>query len=255
MTESTPSTQTPLPAAATTQPPSAGAGDRPEAGASRHRRAYTLAVPLIALVVLGLDQLTKYLAVEHLTGSGRVDLVGDLFGFYLIRNPGAAFSLATGSTWIFSVVAVAVSVFIIRISRTLGHWGWAVALGLLLGGAVGNLTDRIFREPGLFRGHVVDFLQLPHWPIFNLADSAITCAAVLIAVLSVIGISTDGRRVNEQKPEQADADTDRPPTGHSPAPETGGAHRTSATGSATGSVGGSVAGSAVGEDGDGPVHA
>jgi len=158
----------------------------------------SVAVPGIALVVLALDQFTKYLAVEHLTDSGRVDVVGGLFGFYLIRNPGAAFSLATGATWIFSVVAVAVAIFIIRISRTLGHWGWAVALGLLLGGAVGNLTDRIFRSPGVFRGHVVDFLQLPHWPIFNLADSAITCAAVLIGVLSVLGIGTDGRRVNAQ---------------------------------------------------------
>jgi signal peptidase II len=159
-----------------------------------HRRALTAAVPLIALVVLGLDQLTKYLAVQHLTGRGRVDVLGEAFGFYLIRNPGAAFSMATGTTWIFSIVAVAVAVFILRISRSLGHWGWAIALGLLLGGAVGNLTDRIFRAPGVFRGHVVDFLELPHWPIFNLADSAITCAAVLIGVLSVIGIGIDGRR-------------------------------------------------------------
>ncbi|MBT0771094.1 signal peptidase II [Kineosporia sp. J2-2] len=162
----------------------------------------------MALVVLGLDQLTKYLAVEKLTGEGRVDVAGDLFGFYLIRNPGAAFSMATGSTWIFSVVAIAVAVFIIRISRTLGHWGWAVALGLLLGGAVGNLTDRIFRSPGLFRGHVVDFLELPNWPIFNLADCAITCAAVLIAVLSVIGIGTDGQRVSDSKKKSTTEDGD-----------------------------------------------
>jgi signal peptidase II len=158
------------------------------------RRALIAAVPLIALVVVGLDQWSKHLAVEHLTGRGRVDVLGDLFGFYLIRNPGAAFSMATGTTWIFSIVAVAVAVFILRISRSLGHWGWTAALGLLLGGAVGNLSDRIFRAPGVFRGHVVDFLEFPHWPIFNLADSAITCAAVLIGVLSVIGIGIDGRR-------------------------------------------------------------
>lgn len=160
------------------------------------RRVYAVAVPLIALVVLGLDQLTKYLAVARLTPYDRVDVVGDLFGLYLIRNPGAAFSMATGSTWIFSVVAIAVAIFIIRISQRLGHWGWTVALGLLLGGAVGNLTDRIFRAPGLFRGHVVDFLELPHWPIFNVADCAITCAAVGIGVLSAIGVGTDGRRVS-----------------------------------------------------------
>ncbi|WP_246572623.1 signal peptidase II [Kineosporia corallincola] len=185
-----------------------GVADAPPPVPPARRRAYAAAVPLIALVVLGLDQLTKYLAVEKLTGEGRVDVAGDLFGFYLIRNPGAAFSMATGSTWIFSVVAIAVAVFIIRISRTLGHWGWAVALGLLLGGAVGNLTDRIFRSPGLFRGHVVDFLELPNWPIFNLADCAITCAAVLIAVLSVIGIGTDGQRVSDSKKKSTTEDGD-----------------------------------------------
>lgn len=178
-----------------TQTPESPAPDPVEQPAPPpRRRALTAAVPVIALVVVGLDQLTKHLAVQHLTGRGRVDVLGDLFGFYLIRNPGAAFSMATGTTWIFSIVAVAVAIFILRISRSLGHWGWTVALGLLLGGAVGNLTDRIFRAPGVFRGHVVDFLELPHWPIFNLADSAITCAAVLIAVLSLIGIGIDGRR-------------------------------------------------------------
>ena len=190
MTEPTPPTQTPV------SPQDAG-GPPPSPA---RRRAYSAAVPLIALVVLGLDQLTKYIAVQELTGRGRVDVLGEVFGFYLIRNPGAAFSLATGATWIFSVVAVAVAIFIIRMSRTLGHWGWAIALGLLLGGAVGNLTDRIFRSPGVFRGHVVDFLELPNWPIFNLADCAITCAAVLIAVLSVIGIGLDGQRVTSDGP-------------------------------------------------------
>ncbi|GAB3262764.1 signal peptidase II [Kineosporia babensis] len=191
MTEPTPPTQTP---------------DAPEDGQTppppRRRRAYSAAVPLIALIVLGVDQLTKYIAVEELAGRGRIDVVGDLFGFYLIRNPGAAFSMATGATWIFSVIAIAVAIFIIRMSRTLGHWGWAVALGLLLGGAVGNLTDRIFRSPGVFRGHVVDFLELPNWPIFNFADVSITCAAVLIAVLSVIGIGLDGQKVTSEKPEK-----------------------------------------------------
>ncbi|GLY18566.1 signal peptidase II [Kineosporia rhizophila] len=196
MTEPTPPTQTPV--------SSQDAGGPP--APSARRRAYSAAVPLIALVVLGLDQLTKYIAVQELTGRGRVDVLGDVFGFYLIRNPGAAFSLATGATWIFSVVAVAVAIFIIRMSRTLGHWGWAIALGLLLGGAVGNLTDRIFRSPGVFRGHVVDFLELPNWPIFNLADCAITCAAVLIAVLSVIGIGLDGQRVTSDKPADGSAD-------------------------------------------------
>jgi signal peptidase II len=103
--------------------------------------------------------------------------------------------MATGATWLLTVVAIAVVVVIVRISRRLGSRGWAAALGFLLGGALGNLTDRLVRPPGVFRGHVIDFLEFPHWPIFNLADSSITVAAVLIALLSLAGIGIDGRRL------------------------------------------------------------
>src|SRR3954468_11542819 len=102
----------------------------------------TVAVGLIAVLIWSADQGSKLLAVHKLTGRGRVDVLGDVFGLQLIRNPGAAFSMATGATWILSVVAVAVVVAIVRFSRRLGSWGWTVALGLLLGGALGNLTDR-----------------------------------------------------------------------------------------------------------------
>jgi signal peptidase II len=152
----------------------------------------------LALLVLAADQGSKIWAVDALGDGRRVDVVGDLFGLRLVRNPGAAFSLATGMTWLFTLVALVVVIVIIRVSRQLGSASWAVALGLLLGGALGNLTDRLTREPGFFRGHVIDFLVLPHWPVFNVADSCIVTAAALIALLSVIGIGVDGQRAGTE---------------------------------------------------------
>jgi signal peptidase II len=161
----------------------------------RRRRLPALTFAL-AILVLAVDQGSKYLAVQKLTDRGRVDVIGSLFGLQLTRNAGAAFSTATGATWLLTLVAIAVVIVIIRISRRLGSWGWAAALGFLLGGALGNLTDRLVRPPGIFEGHVIDFLEFPHWPIFNLADSSITVAAVLIALLSLAGIGIDGNRVS-----------------------------------------------------------
>jgi len=161
---------------------------------ARSNHGLILAVALIAVLVLVADQCSKLLAVHQLTDRGRVDVIGSLFGFLLTRNAGAAFSTATGATWLLTLIALVVVGTIIRFARQLGSRGWAVALGLLLGGALGNLSDRLFRAPGFFRGHVVDFLEFPHWPIFNLADSAISVAAVLIALLSLRGIGLDGRR-------------------------------------------------------------
>jgi signal peptidase II len=159
-----------------------------------------------ALTVVVIDQLTKTWAVEALTGRGRVDLVGDLFGLRLTRNPGAAFSMATGATWIFTILATVVVCVIIRIARDLGSRLWALTLGLLVGGATGNLLDRLFREPGFARGHVVDFFQLPHWPIFNVADSSIFCAAVLIGWLGLRGIGVNGERVDGKEDKDGAAD-------------------------------------------------
>jgi signal peptidase II len=159
------------------------------------RRTLPAVTALIAALVLAADQGAKFLAVDQLSGRGRVDVLGDLFGFRLVRNSGAAFSLATGATWILTTVALVVVVVIIRIARRLGSRGWAIALGLVLGGALGNLGDRLFRPPTFFHGHVIDFLELPHWPIFNLADMCIDTGAVLIALLSLRGIGIDGRRL------------------------------------------------------------
>jgi len=115
--------------------------------------------------------------------------IGPLLWLTFARNPGAAFSIGTGMTWIFGLLAVAIIVVIWRTSRRLASVWWAVALGLLLGGAVGNLIDRLFRTPGRFQGHVVDFITVPHFAVFNLADAAITCAAILMVVLVIFGVN------------------------------------------------------------------
>ncbi|MFZ5852224.1 MAG: signal peptidase II, partial [Actinomycetota bacterium] len=146
----------------------------------------------VAAAVLGLDLLGKTLAVAYLSGGGQVRLLDGLLVLRLVRNPGAAFGLGTGVTVVFTLVAVAVVVVILRTARRLRSRAWAVALGLLLGGALGNLTDRVFRSPGPLRGHVVDYLELPRWPVFNLADSAIVTAALLMVLLSVRGRQLDG---------------------------------------------------------------
>lgn len=159
------------------------------------RRRHLVAVlAAVAVTVLALDQVTKALALAHLTEGVRTSLVGDLLGLQLMRNPGAALSLATGMTWVFTVAAVGVSIVVVRVADRLGSRAWAVALGLLLGGAVGNLVDRLVRPPGFGVGHVVDFIAYGDLFIGNVADIAIVAAAVLIVLLTMIGIGIDGRR-------------------------------------------------------------
>lgn len=158
------------------------------------RRALLLTLAAAAVVIYALDQLTKAWAVTSLTPGEPRNLLGSLLRLNLIENPGAAFSIATGATWVLTIIAVGVVAVIVYSIRRLGSRGWAWALGLLLGGALGNLTDRLVRAPGPGRGHVVDFLELPHWPIFNVADSAIVSAAVLIVLLALRGTGLDGRR-------------------------------------------------------------
>jgi signal peptidase II len=147
-----------------------------------------------AAVVLLLDQLSKLWALRSLTPGDPVDLVGSLIRLNLIRNPGAAFSIGTGATWVLTLIACGVLVFILVTARRLGSTAWAWALGLLLGGSLGNLADRVFREPGPGRGHVVDFIDYFGWFIGNVADVAIVGAAGVIAVLATMGIGVDGAR-------------------------------------------------------------
>ncbi|MFF5404849.1 MULTISPECIES: signal peptidase II [Streptomyces] len=146
----------------------------------------------VAAFAYALDLISKMLVVAKLEGRAPVEVVGDLLELHATRNPGAAFGFAPAFTVIFTVIAAAVIVVIIRLARKLYSFPWAVALGLLLGGALGNLTDRIFRAPGLFKGEVVDFIAPKGFAIFNLADSAIVCGGILIVLLSFLGRDPDG---------------------------------------------------------------
>lgn len=168
----------------------------PQASA-RSRRLTALAV-VLTVVVLAADQLTKWWALSALVhGDEPVRLVGDLLSFRLIFNDGAALSIGGGMTWLLTIVVVVVVAVIVRQLRRIGSRGWAVALGMLLGGALGNLVDRLARDPGFAQGHVVDFIDYAGFFVGNVADIAIVAAAALIIVLSLRGIGVDGRREGE----------------------------------------------------------
>ncbi len=153
----------------------------------------------LAAVVLVLDVVTKVLVVSTIAPGENIRLLGGALYLTQLRNLGAAFSFAQGATVLFSLIAAVVAVVIVRTARRLFSTGWAVALGLVLGGATGNLVDRVFRDPGFLRGGVVDFLSVfgPDgrvWPVFNVADSAIVCGGILGALLALRGIEFDGTR-------------------------------------------------------------
>ena len=159
----------------------------------------------VALAVWIIDQVTKWLAVARLEGKAPIQLVGDWLTLDFLRNPGAAFSLGSGSTVLFTIVAVAVVVVILRVARRLRSVWWAIAFGALLGGALGNLTDRLTRAPGFPSGHVVDFISVKYFAVFNCADMAIVGSAVLMVVLSLLGVEFGGERHAEPPPEAVDA--------------------------------------------------
>jgi signal peptidase II len=145
------------------------------------------------------DQVTKVLAVRLLTGEPDKPLVGELLQLHLTRNPGAAFSTGTAFTEVFSVLAIVATLVILYLSGRVRSAFWAFSLGLLLAGITGNLTDRLLRAPGVLRGHVVDFLMLPNWPVFNLADICINAGAVLILVQAFRGVRLDGTRIKDEE--------------------------------------------------------
>ncbi|MEK9519773.1 signal peptidase II [Streptomyces sp. adm13(2018)] len=161
----------------------------PERPTGRRR---ILALFVVAVLAYLLDLGSKMLVVAELEGREPIRVIGDWLRFDAIRNPGAAFGMGEAFTIIFTCIAVAVIVVIIRLARKLYSLPWAIALGLLLGGALGNLTDRIFRSPGVFEGAVVDFIAPAHFAVFNLADSAIVCGGILIVILSFRGLDPDG---------------------------------------------------------------
>jgi signal peptidase II len=172
---------------------------RPAGRTSTVAKAMTV-LGAVAVVMIALDQWTKQLALSNLSDGSVPKVLGGLIYLDLTRNPGAAFSMGTGFTFIFPIIAIVVVVGILWFSRGLRSWPWAVAFGLLLGGAAGNLIDRLFREPGPFRGHVVDFISVfapaaERFPIFNIADSSLSVGVVLAIALEVFGVRRDGTRL------------------------------------------------------------
>jgi signal peptidase II len=147
-----------------------------------------------AVFAYAFDQLTKLWVTSTMVEGERTPVLPPLLHWYYIRNSGAAFSIGENVTWVFTIVMAAVSVVILFQLRRLGSAWWALALGLLLGGALGNLTDRLFREPSFAMGHVVDFIQLPNFAIFNIADSAVVSGVAIICLLTLRGIGLDGSR-------------------------------------------------------------
>ena len=179
---------------------------------SRHRKAL-IVLACVAVGAVVFDHLTKYWAINTMverlqSGEGPIEVIGTWVQFTYAENTGAAFSIGTGYTWIFSVVAVIVAIVILRTARNLGSVGWAIALGGLLGGLLGNLIDRFTREPGFGRGYVVDFIAFPNFPVFNVADSFITCSAVLMVVLTLFGIDYRGNSSRNSSVDGSDVRSD-----------------------------------------------
>jgi signal peptidase II len=207
----------------TSQP--AGEPDRPEeTGASRSTSPRIAILLGVALLVLVLDIISKTIVVATLSDRLPLRLLGGLLTLRESRNPGAAFSIGgTSTTILFTAIAVGVVIFIVRTSRRIYSLAWAIALGLLLGGAMGNLTDRIFRSPAPFRGWVVDWIQVPHWPVFNLADSAICCGGALMVLLAARGHGIEGSARPVQPPgPPAQPERPRPSQPDQPHPSGGG---------------------------------
>jgi len=169
--------------------------EAPAAGSGRTSVRTLALLGVIAVLVFVLDQTAKFFILRNLDVGEQVDVLGNVLQFHLVKNPGAAFSLLSGSTWIFAITASLVAVVIVVFARRIRSFGWATVFGLLLGGTTGNLYDRFFREPGFGLGHVVDYLQVYGFPaIFNLADIGITSAMGLFILLTIRGIGLDGRR-------------------------------------------------------------
>ncbi|QNF95774.1 signal peptidase II [Janibacter sp. YB324] len=149
---------------------------------------------IAAVVTLVLDQATKVWALGALTDGRVVPLVGDLLSLRLIRNSGAAFSIGDDMTWVMTLVAVGVTLAILWAALRVGSGRWALSLGLLLGGSLGNLYDRFFRDPAPLHGHVVDFIDYGGLFVGNIADIAIVGGAAVLVWLTFANIGLDGSR-------------------------------------------------------------
>lgn len=178
------------------------------------------ALVTVAVAVFAVDQITKYLVVENLPLGEPVPVLGTVLDFVFVKNPGAAFSFASGATWIFSIAASIVTVFIIFFARRIRSLTWAVLFGMLLGGTLGNLADRLLREPSFGLGHVIDFIRVAGFPaVFNIADSFIVASMGLFIILTIRGVGLDGQR--EAKPGAVASDAAGPgPAAAAPADST-----------------------------------
>jgi signal peptidase II len=172
------------------EPTSHAPAPTPASLPGRRRAAVVLAV--LAASAYTADQLTKLWVTSTMVEGERIPVLPPLLQWYYIRNSGAAFSIGEGVTWIFTIIMSVVSLGIILYARKVRSAWWALGLGLVLGGALGNLTDRLFREPSFGMGHVVDFISLPNFAIFNVADSAVVVGVSLVCLLTLRGISPDG---------------------------------------------------------------
>lgn len=190
--------ETPTPA----EPVTEASGDAESPAPPRRRLPLLL---MVAGVVLFLDVVTKVLAVRLLTPGQPVSIIGDTVTWTLVRNSGAAFSMATSYTWVLTLIATGVVIGIVWMGRRLVSPWWAIGLGMILGGAMGNLVDRFFRSPGPLRGHVVDFFSVGWWPVFNVADPSVVGGAILLVALSLFGFDFDtvGRRQSDAQQSEA----------------------------------------------------
>ena len=186
----------------------------PQQATAGKREVSTRALVVLAVVAVfayTVDRISKILVVDNLTRGQPVDVIGELLQFRYVENPGAAFSLGSGTTWIFAIIAAVVAVLIIVFARRIRSIGWAVLFGMLLGGNLGNLTDRLIRPPGFGVGHVVDFLQVYAFPaIFNAADVAIVSSMGLFILLTIRGVGLDGRKSQQKSKTQDAATGDQP---------------------------------------------
>lgn len=174
----------------------------------RHFRAGPAVMLAIAALVVLVDQVTKAVAVATLEGGEPVRVVGETVRLLLLRNPGAAFSMGTAMTEVLSVIACVVVLGLIAYSRRVHSRWWAWGLGLILGGAAGNLVDRFVRSPGVLRGHVVDFVSVGWWPVFNVADSCLVAGVVVVTVAVFLGVDRDGSRESDRAREAAGGPAD-----------------------------------------------
>lgn len=193
--------------------PGTSPGTKPASEASRYFAAGPTVMLVIGLVVVLADQITKIAAVALIEPGRPIELIGETVRLVLIRNPGAAFSMGTSVTAVLSIVAVIVVVGLIWFSRKVHSRWWAWGLGLILGGAAGNLVDRLLRDPGVLRGHVVDFMSVGWWPVFNVADSCLVAGVIVIAVAVLRNLDYDGTMVTGQKKGPEPASDDRPADG------------------------------------------